>query len=429
VRKKGIVATAITRQNSLFYTQRLANGLQMIGQQIPGVESAATVFWVRTGTRDEPAEQMGVSHFLEHMAFRRTEHFSGTEIDRAFEEMGADHNAATWLEMTFYWARVLSENLSRAIDVLAELTHPVLNADDFEQERAVILEEIARYQDFPTHVLMQGFMRDFFDDHPLAWETLGTEETIQALTVDQMREYWKRRYGASNVIFAVAGNFDWDTVVGQVEALARRWQPGETGRALRSAPFRAGFNVNRQDKFVQEQVAIGVRSVPRSDPRYFAAALLATILGDDTGSRLFWALQQAGLAETATAQVMEFEDNGLMLIHLATEPHLAARALETAQSELSRLQDFDVEEAELERAKAKLNSSVIIGGESTNERVMGLIRSWLSYGRLETLEEIRQKIDAVTLDDLRALLDEFPVAPEQVTSAVGPLAENELAAG
>jgi len=419
------LATTITRQESQFHTESLPNGLQLLGQRIPGVQSAAIVFWVKTGTRDEDVEQMGVSHFLEHMAFRRTQHLEG-KVDRVFEEMGADHNAATWLEMTFYWARVLEENVPRAVEVLADLTRPVLDKEDFDQERQVILEEIARYEDIPTHVLLSHFMRDFYGDHPLSWETLGTSDSIKRLTVEQMREYWARRYGAQNIVFAIAGNFDWEQTVAQVTLLTQEWPRGDGDRDLNQAPFHPGFHVYQEQKFVQEQFAIGVRTVSRDDPRYFAAAILATILGDDSGSRLYWALYQKGLAESATAQPMEFQDNGLLLIHVATEPAQAAEALRTTQQELERLQAFDVTQDELDRAKAKIMSGVVIGGESTQERVMSLIRSWLTKGRLETLEETRRQIEAVTLQDLQDLVRDFPLAPEQVITAVGPLADTEL---
>jgi predicted Zn-dependent peptidase len=420
------LATTITRQDSTFYQDVLPNGLQMIGQTIPGVESTAVIFWVCTGTRDENIEQMGVSHFLEHMAFRRTKSMSGAEVDRAWEEMGADHNAATSWEMTFYWARVLRESSQRAIQVLSELTRPVLDATDFDQERNVILEEIARYEDQPVHVLFSHFMRDFYGEFPLSWETLGTPETIRSLTVEQMREYWSRRYGARNVIFSIAGAFDWDEVKRDVQGLTSDWEPGVPGRSLGQPAFNPSARVYQRESFVQQHIAIGTPLVSRSDPRYYAAALLSTILGDDTGSRLFWAVYQEGLADSATAQAMEFEDTGMMLVHIGTEPGKAAEALEVTQRELRRLQEFDVQEDELERAKAKLNSSVVIGGESTNERVMGLISSWLTLGRLESLEEVRTKIDAVSLADLKALLDERPIWPRQVITAVGPLSPEEF---
>jgi predicted Zn-dependent peptidase len=420
------MATTITRQDSTFYTHMLPNGLQLIGQSIPGVQSAAVIFWVCTGTRDEIIEEMGVSHFLEHMAFRRTKKYSGGEVDRAWEEMGADHNAATSWEMTFYWARVLSENTNRAIDVLSELTRPVLDPADFDQERNVILEEIARYEDQPVHVLFSHFMRDFYGDFPLSWETLGTPETIRNLDVEQMRRYWQRRYGARNVIFSIAGAFDWGDIKETVGRLTAEWEPGEVGRSVGNPEFIPKINVYQREKFMQQHIAIGTPLVSRSDPRYYAAALLATILGDETGSRLFWAVYQEGLADSASAQAMEFEDTGMLLVHIGTDPSKAEQALDVTERELERLQRFDVDEAELERAKAKLNSSVVIGGESTNERVMGLISSWLTLGRLESLEEVRTKIDEVTLDDLRNLLEDRPIWPNQVITAVGPLSDDDL---
>ncbi|HLJ69335.1 MAG TPA: pitrilysin family protein [Chloroflexota bacterium] len=422
------MATTLTRQHSLFHTHRLENGLQLIGQSIPGVESAASVFWVCTGTRDEERAHMGVSHFLEHMAFRGTDRMSGPEIDRAFEEMGAESNAGTSKEMTFYWARVLRENLPRAIEVLAELTHPLLEDSAFDQERNVILEEIARYEDQPAHVLMDHFMHDYFGQNPLSWEVLGTSETIKNLRVEDMRAYWHRRYGAANMIFSIAGNFDWDEVVEQVSSLSATWRSGETGRRFAPLELRPGLRVYQRDRFLQQHIAIGLPSVSSKDPRYWVAALLATVLGDNTGSRLYWALYQKGLADSATAQLMEFEDTGVILTHISTSPELAQQALSAALEELQRLQEGEVQEDELERAKAKLISAVIIGGESTNERVFGLISSWLAQGRLETLEETRLKIEAVTPGDIRELLDELAIAPEQVMTTTGPLAPQALRA-
>jgi predicted Zn-dependent peptidase len=420
------MATTLTRQDSRFYTHLLTNGLQMIGQEIPGVQSVATAFWVCTGTRDEDRRQMGVSHFLEHMAFRKTKSFTGEEIDRAFEELGAEHNAATSWEMTYYWARVLRENLPRTLEILAELTHPTLEAEAFDTERKVILEEIARYDDVPSHVLISRFMRDFYGEHPLSMDILGTPETINALTVEEMRSYWERRYGTRNIIFSIAGNFDWNEVVKQVEHLSAGWQPGETGRACVRVQIDPSFKVYPTEKFVQEQIAIGVPTVARNDSRYYASAILATILGDDTGSRLFWALNQTGLAESASAQLIEFEDTGLFVVYLATQPSLAQQVLDVTQRELERVQNFDVEQEELARCKAKLNSSLIIGGESTNERMMGLISSWLTRGKLETLEEIRERIESVSLEDLQALVNDFPLWPKQVVTAGGSLPGESL---
>lgn len=419
----------VPAETSLFYTETLSNGLQMLGEYMPSAQSAACVFYVQTGARDEAPEHMGVSHFLEHMAFRGNERRSSEAIDRAFEEMGADSNAATSLEMTYYWARVLSENVSWAIDVLCDLTHPALSADMFNQERNVILEEIARGDDSPGRVLFTHFMSDFFRDHPLSRDVLGTEQTISNLPVEAMRSYWADRYGTKNMIFAIAGNFDWESVRTQLQALSAHWQQGTSGRVTSPAAFRPGLHVVQRETFTQEQVLLGTPSVGRCDPRYYTAALLTTILGDDTGSRLFWALHETGLAESATASTYELEDNGVLMVHIATEPDKTVAALQATRAEMALLQDGGVQEAELERAKVKLNSSEVIGGENPNVRVMSLIHSWLTEGRLESLGEIRHKIDAVKVEDIAAYLRDFPIYPRQVITAVGPLAESDVRAG
>lgn len=416
-------------RESLFYTHTLPNGLQLLGEFMPSAQSAACVFYVQTGARDERPEYMGVSHFLEHMAFRGNDRRASEMIDREFEEMGADHNAATSLEMTYYWARVLSENTSWAIDVLTDLVHPALDEEMFNQERKVILEEIARGEDSPGRVLFRTFMTDYFGEHPLGRDVLGTNDTISALPVESMRAYWRERYGTKNILFAIAGNFDWESVKAQLEGLSKEWQAGTTGRTLEKAPFRPHFHAVKREAFTQEQILIGTPSVDRRDPRYFVAALLTTVLGDDTGSRLFWSLHETGLAESATASSYELEDNGVLMVHIATEPSKAAEALRAARLEMARLQEGGVQEDELTRAKAKLNSSEVIGGESPNVRVMSLIHSWVSEGRLESLDDIRRKIDAVTVEDIAAYVRDFPLFPRQVITAVGPLEESVLRAG
>jgi predicted Zn-dependent peptidase len=270
-------------------------------------------------------------------------------------------------------------------------------------------------------VLMREFMQRYFGSSPLSWETLGTPETIRALTVEQMREYWRIRYGTENMVFAVAGNFDWDSIVAQVGTLTADWERGVSGRATARAPFTPSSTFIQRDTFAQEQITIGVPSIDRSDERTYVAHVLATILGDDTGSRLFWALHDTGLAESASAQVMPFEDDGVFLVYLATDPAHLDEVLDRTQAELRRVQEFDIQEDELERAKAKLISSVVIGGESNNSRAMALIHSWLDHGRLDTLEDVRRKIEAVSLTDLEALVQEYPLWPNQVLTALGPV--------
>ena len=414
------------RSTSTLLHRKLDNGLQVLAQVIPGVESAAALFWVQTGTRDEDADESGVSHFLEHMAFKRTKTRTGEAVNREFEEIGAENNAFTWLEMTVYHARILGDRLPQAIDLLADITHPALDQADFDQERSVILEEIARHRDQPYSLLVDEFFQTFFGDHGLGRPTLGTAGSIQSMTLEQMRSYWQHRYGAGNMIFSVAGKFDWEAVLGQLGDLTADWQRGgSTGRgpALVQA---GGMKVLSDDRWSQEHFVVGIPSIRQGHRHYYTAAVLANILGDDTGSRLFWSVNQTGLADQVGASAMAFSDTGVLFALAVTDSEKAPQALDVVRQEMKHLQDGPITEDELDRAKTKLLTSTVIEGESTRARMMGLVESWLAHGRLETLDEIQAAIQAVTVEDIKDLLEEHPLTDGQVLTALGPLLEHQL---
>lgn len=415
-----------TRSESVLLQHRLNNGLQVLGQQIPGVESAAAMFWVKTGARDESPAEGGVSHFLEHMAFKRTETRTGEDINREFEEIGAENNAFTWLEMTAFHSRALGDRLEHMIDLLADLTHPVLDDSDFQQERQVILEEIARHNDQPYSVIMEQFFRTFYPGQPLGTPTLGTTETIEAMTVEDMRSYWQRRYGANNMVFSVAGNFDWNSVLEQLERLTVAWSQVAVDPSPPGRPAAATSVVVADDRWNQEHLVIGIPSIAQGDRHYYAAAVMANLLGDDTGSRLFWSINQSGLADQVGASVFTFADTGALFAIAITDPEQAPRTLAAVRAELEALQTGPIHEDELVRAKMKLLTSTVIEGESTRARMMGLTDSWLAHARLETLEEVQTAIDAVTVEDIKELLERYPLTEGQVLAALGPLSESEL---
>ena len=409
------------------YTHRLANGLQLVGEYMPSVESVSACFYVDTGARDEPKELMGVSHFLEHMMFKGTPTRDYRAINRAFEEMGAENNAGTSLEFTYYWAKVLSDQTPKLIELLADMMRPRLAEEDFNQERNVILEEIARYEDVPGFKLFEHLQEAYFGEHPLSYLTLGTPATISAMQPDAMRAYHRRRYGPNNMLFSIAGKFDWETVARQVDELTAGWQPSEAGRRAddvrRDAPLR---RVIHRPDLQQQLMAITTGSVSRSHPEHYTAEVLATVLGDSTGSRLYWGVREQGLAESAEAEYLALDGTGLLLSSATTAPETAAACLRAMQTELARLQADGVTEEELVRAKIKLASRVVMDGESTNRRMLALVGSWLALGRLETLEEVVAKIEAVRTTDIRHLLDRLPLTENQVVVALGPVDEATL---
>ena len=420
---------AESRADTRLMHQVLDNGLQVLGQYIPGVESAAAMFWVKTGGRDETPPESGISHFLEHMAFKRSPTRTYVEYNREFEEIGAEHNAFTSNEMTAYHARVLGDQLTPCIELLADLTHPLIDDHDFDEERRVILEEIARHNDQPYSLLFDQFFRTYYGGRGLGQPVLGTPESIGAMSPQQMREYWQRRYGAQNMIFSVAGNFEWEAVLEQVAEVSASWH-----RDVQPAAVEAGTGgepvgrVITDERWNQQHVVIGRPAVSRGDPRYYTSAILANILGDSSGSRLFWALNQTGLADQVGADAVTFSDSGVLLALAVTSPEKAPEALQALNSELSRLQHGPIEQDEIDRAKMKLLTSTVLEGESTGARMMGIIDSWLGHGRLETLEEVQAGIEAVDLDAIRSYLDAFPLDESHVLTALGPLTAEQLSA-
>jgi predicted Zn-dependent peptidase len=418
--------TVEARVESSLLERRLDNGLQVLGQRIPGVESASAIFWVKTGTRDETPRENGTSHFLEHMAFKRSKTRTYEDFNREFDQIGAENNAFTWLEMTAYHSRVVGDQLAKNVELLADLTRPVLDKDDFEQERNVILEEIARHRDQPYALLMDEFLQTFFPDQGLGRPTLGTPETINAMTVEDMRKYWTRRYGPDNMLFAVAGNFEWDRVIAQLEELTADWKQTNAAHDIGATPASRSVKTIADDRWHQQHFVIGVPSITQGHRHYYTAAVLANILGDDSGSRLFWSVNQTGLADQVGASIFTFADAGVLFALAVTDPDKAPKTLSVVRQELEKLQSGPIAIDELTRAKMKLLTSTVIEGESTRARMMGLVDSWLSHGRLETLEEVQAAIEAVTVDDIKDFLGEYPLTEGQVLTALGPLEHKQL---
>ena len=406
-----------------FFTHRLPNGLQLLGQRMPDLESVSLCFYARTGARDEADPALfGVSHFLEHMVFKGTARRDTEQITLDFNLMGAEFNAFTSVEQTVYYARILNEYLPKAVDLLSDMMRPRLDADDFGMERNVILEEIARSEDVPTGQAYRRLMQTYFANTPLGHDVLGTKESIRELSVEQMRAYHARRYGANNLIFSIAGNFDWDNVVSLVERACGGWSDGEMGRtAERYAPDRSLSNVVVKPQLRQQLILVGSPSVSVQDDDLYAAQLAAMILGDGAGSRLYWNIYQKGLAESASASLSPFDNTGMLLTFLSTTPDHAPAVLELAQAELKSLQEDGVQEDELRRAKDKLISRTVLDGDSAFSRMQDLAYTWVAEGKVRGIQDEMDRIEAVTLADVRRTLDRYPVHDRQTIMAYGPL--------
>lgn len=405
-----------------FHHATLANGLDVVAELNPAVHSVAFGFFVKAGSRDETPDVHGVSHFLEHMAFKGTERFSAEDVNRIFDDFGADYNAATSEESTVFYAAVLPEYLPQTFELQAALVQPSLRDDDFQTEKKIILEEIGMYDDQPHIVAYDAVMQTHFQGHPLGCTILGTTQSITDLTSDQMRRYHREHYGAGNIVLAVAGNADWDEVLSLAKQHCAAWPAGVAPRALKPAAGAGGCRVITRDALQMEQVMQIGPAPDVFDPLRYAAELLTVIVGDEQNSRLFWGLVDPGYAELAELNYNDFDDTGTYLFLLSGEPEETAENLSRAAAILDAVNREGVTERELQQAKTKVASRIVLRGERPMGRLSSLGGNWLARKEYRTIADDLRTVEALTRDDIRQLLDRFPLKL-QTTVGVGPLSE------
>jgi predicted Zn-dependent peptidase len=410
-----------------FSIHRLENGLQILAQRMPDLESVSVCYFVRTGARDEHDPALfGVSHFLEHMVFKGTARRSTEQITLDFNAMGAEFNAFTSTEQTVYYARVLGEYLPQALDLLSDMMRPRLDGHDFDLERNVIIEEIARSEDVPMSQAYRKLLQTYFAGHSLGHDVLGTRESIGALAVEQMRAYQQQRYAANNLILSVAGNFEWEHLLALAGEHTAGWGTGEMGRVAEPFAPTPGATVVVKPQQKQQILLLASPSIGIEDPDIYAAELAAMVLGDGGGSRLYWNIYQKGLAETAGAGISAFDHTGMLITILSTTPDHAPAVLELARAELKGLEEDGVQPDELQRAKDKLISRTVLDGDSAYGRMQALASTWVAEGRVRSIADEVAAIEAVTLDDVRRVLARFPLTDRQVVTAYGPLEAGAL---
>ena len=293
-----------------FHHATLDNGLTVIGEHSPTALSMAGGYFVKTGGRDETAPESGVSHFLEHMLFKGSERRTAEDVNREFDEIGAEYNAFTGEEYTVYYGSVLPEHQGRLVDLLTDMMQPSLRPTDFDMEKNVILEEIALYKDRPQFTVVDETRAHYYAGHPLGQSVLGTEQTITALQRDQMHDYWHRRYGAKNLILALAGDFDWEHALKQVRHATRHWQTGDDSRARPPFTPHSSVKVLTKDDVTRAHLAFVSPGVSSQDEDRYAADILGYAVGGGDGSRLYWELVDPGIADSVRLSHDEEDGSG-----------------------------------------------------------------------------------------------------------------------
>ncbi|MEA2197150.1 MAG: hypothetical protein QOJ25_1201 [Solirubrobacteraceae bacterium] len=395
---------------------RLDSGVRIVTEEMPSVRSVSLGFWIGTGSRAESDDQAGLSHLLEHLLFKGSEKYASLEIDQIFDGMGAELNAGTGKETTSVYARVIDSHLEKAFDVMADIVfRPLLN--DVDSERAVILEEIAMYEDDPQEKVFDVLGEAVFGSGPLGRAIIGRAEVIANAPLEQIAAFHRDRYAPTNIVIAAAGAVSHDRLV----ELARSrtpdaWSEGVSGwpPAPGDAPRRVRFE---QKDTEQYHVCLGGVGISRHDDRRFALRVLDTIFGGTSSSRLFQEIrEERGLAYSVYSFTSHYQDTGQVGLYLGTRGENLTEAASVIGTELARLQEDPATAEELTRAKENLKGRVLLALESTGARMNRLGAEVLGESPLLSLDEVVARIDAVELDDLRSLAGELWV-PERLSAA------------
>jgi predicted Zn-dependent peptidase len=402
-----------------FHNTFLDNGLQVIAELNDQAHSIAAGFLVKTGSRDETPAESGVSHFLEHMTFKGTPRRDALAVNRDFDRVGAKHNAQTSEEDTFYHVTCLPKYLPQSFDVLADILKPSLREEDFETEKKVIIEEIRMYLDSPMSVAYEAAKAAHFGEHPLGQSILGTVESITNLKLSQMLNYVARRYSPANMVLAFAGKSDWKQLLDVAQLHCGDWQGGPASRSAVAPRGRCAFQAILRPEDQQETLIAVADAPPLESEDRYAAQLLANVLGDHTSSRLYWALIDPGYADGAEMAYMEYNQAGAFFTFLSCAP-------EHAQENLDRIVALDrqamsegLTEDELTRAKNKVLARSVLRSERPMGRLTSLGFHWAYRQEYQSVADELESFARVTLDDVRRVLDTWPLQPMTVVS-VGP---------
>ncbi|MSO78173.1 MAG: insulinase family protein [Acidimicrobiia bacterium] len=409
---------------------RLDSGARVVTEAMPSLRSVAVGFWVGTGSRDEPDELAGASHFLEHLLFKGTEARSAVQIAEAVESVGGDMNAFTTQELTAFYVRVPDECLPLAIEILSDIVwRPALRQSDVDAERQVILEEIRMRDDAPEDLVHDVFAGAIFPGHPIGREVIGAPATINAMQSVDISAFHQRHYHPSNVVVAVAGNLDHDDVV----ALVEKGFDGTSGDRPARDRY-AGDDAPRplavlERPTEQAHVVLGMRSLSRDDPDRYAMTVLNQTLGGGMSSRLFQEVRERrGLAYSVYSFRAAFEETGAFAVSAGTGPDRLPELLTVIDAELARVvAEGGITEHELDAAKGHLRGSLALSLESSASRMHRLGRSELTMGEIPSLDELVAEVDAVGSDDVARVVERVLATDERTLAVVGPVDEAQFA--
>jgi predicted Zn-dependent peptidase len=387
----------------------LANGIRVVTEHMPHVRSVSVGIWIGTGSREEAEHQTGISHFVEHMVFKGTKNRSAEQIARSVDSIGGGLDAFTSKELVSYNVKVLDEHLPDAFDVIADLVrNPLFKKDDIEKEKGVILEELKMEVDNPEYLIHEIFASNFWKGHPLGRPILGTKQTIRTFDRDTVEGYYKQFYVPSNILVTAAGSLDHNRLVNLVEDQFAGLKPRKRAMLAKPPQPHAPLVFRTKNSLEQVHVYVGVPSIEIAHEARFACFILNAILGGGMSSRLFQNIRERqGLAYTVYSELSMYRDAGCMLVYAGTSQRNAGKVVESIARELRKLADERVTEDEIRRSKDHLKGSYVLGLESTSSRMANLARQELYFNRFFSLDEMLERVENVTAEEVQALAQQF----------------------
>jgi predicted Zn-dependent peptidase len=401
----------------------LPNGLTVIAEINENAYSASIGFFVRSGSRNESAEFLGVSHFLEHLVFKGSESLSAIEVNCRLDDLGADGNAFTESEQTVFHITILPEFLSEAVELFGDILRPAFRERDFLLERQVVLEEIRMYCDQPPFGADNIARKVFFGDHPLANGILGTESTVSQLSVEHLRAYHAARYSPENIVLVGAGQIDFEYFCECAKKVCGKWQTAPCPNNIGDQRYRVrgaeGFH-KLTKKNMSQQYTIMLSDAPCGlDEEFFSALILSDIVGDSVGSRFYWEFIDNGVADTACMAIHEYSDNGFFGTVLVSEPDEAQKILKNVQKLFVTIIRDGITDGELERAKSKALSRIVIGSEGSDGRLFAIGSEWLLSGKYITLKQEADIIRNITINNIHNTIKKYPLN-KSLTMTISP---------
>jgi predicted Zn-dependent peptidase len=421
---------------SLVRRSVLPSGVRILSEQVPGSQSATVGFWVAVGSRDEQPVTYGSTHFLEHLLFKGTPSRTALEIAVAFDEVGGEHNAMTAKEYTCYYAKVRDQDLPMAVAVLADMfTSSVIDPEEFESERGVILEELAMADDDPSDVVSERFFEAVFGAHPLGRPIGGSPESIGAVGREAVWEHYRANYRPQDLVVTVAGAVDHDILVAGITAALESagWDLGVEGSPVeRRHPgsVASGGLVQGSPRTIVERpteqvnLLLGVQGLAASDDRRPAMTVLNSVLGGGMSSRLFQEVREKrGLAYSVYSFAAGYSDAGLMGLYAGCSPQKSADVAELMLGEFRRLAADGITDEELSRAQGQLGGGSALALEDSDSRMTRLGRSELTFGEFSDLDETLRRLASVTTAQVQELAQELVARPLSI-AAVGAIADS-----